>query len=345
MQEERRARVLEQSLFPTERLDSGPTYSTGRSDSPTMRTSRYSPYQLHATPPRHGSMEYQFTPINSPQSSDLPQLPLSPFYQFPYATAPPSPDHVASLHYRSPQQAYAQPQNFSTPPPQRYDSTSAMLIDAAMVVDELSESDGLESRRRSSGYSRQSSSLFDSLPTFGPSSHPSYASTAPTSFTTRRSSIISTSSDYSTPLTSIRESRRSSDPSQDRDRSTSTVRRLSAPIQIQAAPTTGNAIAVTDDFPDLSNKAGVTPFISKLHSALEIPGVFGDCLRWSANGQSFLIDLGKFPFVSRFKLSLIDLSSQRILDWSRRFFRISIVTVQRLPSLGQSLVSRKRSNC
>ena len=258
-----------------------------------MRTSRYSPYQLHATPPQRGSMLYQFIPTNSPQSFALPQLPLSPFYQFPYATAPPSPDHFPFSQYNSPQQAYAQPQNFLTPTPHRYVSTSAMPT----VVDNVPENDGLESRRRSSGYSGQSSSFFDSLPTLNPFSHPGYASTAPTNSTTRRSSIISTSSDCSAPLTSIRESRRSSDPSQDRDRSTSTVRRFSAP---QAAPTAGNAIAVTDDFPELSSKAGVTPFISKLHSALEIPDVFGDCLRWSANGQSFLIDLGRSPFVSRF---------------------------------------------
>ena len=59
---------------------------------------------------------------------------------------------------------------------------------------------------------------------------------------------------------------------------------------------------VSDDFPDLTNKAGTTPFISKMHSALERPEFYGDCLRWSEAGTHFLIDLGQSPFVlhSRF---------------------------------------------
>ena len=279
-----------------------------------MRTTRYSPYQFHATPPRHGTMDHQFTPINPSHSSQLPPFPLTPSYNFPYATAPPSPGHLPFSHYDSPQHS----QEFvSTPTPQHFASTSAMLID------ERSDGDGLESRRRSSGYG---SSLFDSLPFLCPTLHPSYASSAPTDFS-RRSSLASATSENSTPLRSIREARRSSDPSQDRDRSTSTVRRLSAPVQIvQATTTTGGAIVVTDDFPDLPNKAGVTSFIAKLHSALENPGVFGDCLRWSANGQSFLIDLGRFPLFFNFRLPAHRNLPQRILDWSTRSFHISTVT-------------------
>ena len=278
-----------QTLNRTDRLqmDTGIVYDadTGRAeDSPTLQAMRHAPYRLHATPPRLDAMEYQFTPI-VPAAPHVFSPSASP-YQFPYVSTPTTPVR-SPFGYQNPTTPgfqYSLGSRFT--PARPFASTSATYND------DRGESPGLESRRRSSGYSTgKGSSLFDSLPTIE-SSHTDYSSAASSTLTRRSSTVPGSSDDFFMPEISFRDSRRRSDPTQDRHRSTSTTRRSSAPIPTVSRSTTGGAVVVSNDFPEQISKAGVTPFIAKLHAALEREDVFGDCLRWSADGRRFLLDLG-----------------------------------------------------